>query len=192
MTDSLLKILYVDDLLVNCKLMQKIVKKIGFGDIDTCESAEEALVLQEKNLYDIIISDFNLGGMNGLELINVLKTKDYDTNVLIVTEHAKVKNAIAVIKAGAYDYLEAPIHPDILKCKIEEISKILKIEDQFADTETGLKEIANDALANMSYLQVKIIEYESKLKSIRQLISNKKDNEQIILNKISEELNKSS
>src|SRR5437867_3619731 len=71
-------------------------------------SAEEALAVFRKAPYPLVVSDIRLGSMDGLELLSEIKRIHSDTEVVIMTGHASMDNAITAMRAGAYDYLVKP------------------------------------------------------------------------------------
>lgn len=71
-------------------------------------SAVEALKLTGAECFDVIISDLQMPGMDGLELIRELERRRYGAQVLMVTAHATVASAVEAMKHGALDYLEKP------------------------------------------------------------------------------------
>lgn len=100
----------------------------GFGyEIEEAASTEEARSLLDKKQADLILLDFNLPGMNGLEFLRALKAEDKNSPVVIlITAHGSERMAVEAIKSGAYDYLSKPFDVDelrlIVKNALETIS----------------------------------------------------------------------
>src|SRR5215212_7289345 len=78
------------------------------------ESAEEALVLLAQEEFLMVITDAQLGGMNGYEFIKQITKRWPDVPVLMITAYATPKLAVEAIKAGAIDYLSKPFAPEEL------------------------------------------------------------------------------
>ncbi len=105
-------------------------------DIDTAQSAEEALAILEKNQFDVVITDNQMSNKTGLDLIKEAKPKNPDTAFLLLTAYATVQQAVEAIKIGADDYMIKPFDIDeiehrVLKAKrLNEYSKRSKLFEE--------------------------------------------------------------
>jgi DNA-binding NtrC family response regulator len=77
-------------------------------DCVAAASAEEALVLLQREEFDLVISDINLGGMSGLEMIPRLRAIAPDTVVMMISGEQTIESAIEALRVGAYDYITKP------------------------------------------------------------------------------------
>src|SRR5574337_984976 len=68
--------------------------------------------LIKEDSYDVVLSDFRLGNVDGKEILKMVKEKDPSTQVIIITGYSDVKIAVDVIKLGAFDYITKPLLPD--------------------------------------------------------------------------------
>jgi len=82
--------------------------------IDNAEDAESALVLFNKNEYGVVITDIHMGQKSGLELLSDMKKINPHVHIIVITGYASMDSAIAVLKAGAYDYLIKPFDIELL------------------------------------------------------------------------------
>lgn len=125
----LMKILVIDDDLTVCKSCQKIVNKAGH-DVDYSLSGHEALRMMGGTLYDIVFTDLKMAEMGGMEVLRLVKIKDPDIVVVVITGYATVASAVETMKTGAFDYLPKPFTPDefraVLNKAVEERRAILK------------------------------------------------------------------
>ncbi len=88
--------------------------------VATAESGAQAIKLIEApERADLVLTDFRMAEMNGLELLRRIKQQAPDTVVILMTAFATVDNAVAAIKAGAYDYLTKPFSLDELEQVVE-------------------------------------------------------------------------
>ncbi len=93
--------------------IKRIFTKEGFA-VDAAESAERGLALVEKNIYDVIISDIILPGMDGIEMLAKVREQIPDQIFIIVTAYASLDTSVKALRAGAYDYIMKPIiHEEI-------------------------------------------------------------------------------
>jgi DNA-binding NtrC family response regulator len=73
-------------------------------------SAEEALAILEKAHHHLVITDLNLPGISGIDLLKRIRSEYAETDVIVMTAFATVQTALEAMKAGAYDYITKPIH----------------------------------------------------------------------------------
>ncbi len=111
------KILIVDDEPQVRTFLAKALGEMGGFSVEVADSAEEALRTIEKTVFDLVLVDFRLPGMEGLQLIDeILKSKPQVLTVLL-TGHATIDSAVEAMKKGASDYLTKPVNIDqILRC----------------------------------------------------------------------------
>jgi len=85
---------------------------------DTAENGVEALKKLQESLWDIVLVDIKMPGMDGMELQRHIKKIDNTIIVIIITAYATVDTAVEAMKEGAYDYLSKPVDPDKLSILI--------------------------------------------------------------------------
>ncbi len=101
------RILVVDDEDSVRGAVSQVLREDGH-QISMAASAEEALAAFRKEPFPLVLSDIRLGRMDGLELLKAIKGFRADTEVVIMTGHASMDNAITAMRSGAYDYLIKP------------------------------------------------------------------------------------
>jgi diguanylate cyclase (GGDEF)-like protein len=101
------RILVVDDEESLRTLLTEVLSDEGYH-IDTAASGEEALSLFNNDPYPLVITDIRMGGMDGIELLQKLKARYEDTQVIVITSHASLETAVRALRSGAYDYLIKP------------------------------------------------------------------------------------
>lgn len=106
------RVLVVEDHETERRAISHILKAEGFTVFGS-ENADKAMSYIDENI-DIVISDLNMGDVSGMDLLQLWKKRQLDTQFILVTGTASVANAVEAIKNGAYDYLTKPIHPDEL------------------------------------------------------------------------------
>jgi two-component system chemotaxis response regulator CheY len=103
------------------ELMKDTLLEMGFtGQVTVAESVEKAIELSHlvNVSYDFIISDWNLLGLSGLDLLISLKSENRYKNTLMVTANDNVSGMIVAMKKGASDYLVKPWTMEELQSKI--------------------------------------------------------------------------
>src|ERR1700722_1153637 len=106
------RLLVVDD---EKNIRDALGRFLGSHDhqVAVAESGREALALIVRDgAVDLVLSDWRMAEMNGLELLNEVKAKFPTTTVILMTAFGTVENAVAAIKAGAFDYVTKPFSLD--------------------------------------------------------------------------------
>lgn len=91
-----------------------LLKRNGYAASEAGDGSE-ALRMLDESCYDLVITDLNMPGMGGIDLLKHVKKEHRDTEVIILTAYGSIQSAVEAIKIGGYDYLTKPIEPkDIL------------------------------------------------------------------------------
>jgi EAL domain-containing protein (putative c-di-GMP-specific phosphodiesterase class I) len=107
------RVLVVDDEVPLCELFATVLSEAGW-QVDVARSGDEALDLLGGQQYDVVLSDIDMPGMNGLQLLHAVRRRDLDLPVLLVTGHPKVESAVQALEQGALRYLLKPLALDTL------------------------------------------------------------------------------
>ncbi|OQY60677.1 MAG: hypothetical protein B6245_00020 [Desulfobacteraceae bacterium 4572_88] len=111
------KIIVVDDEKRICHNVEKILSKNNY-EIVHALSAQDALEKMAKETFSLLISDIVMPGMNGLELLKMVKKQWPLTKALMMTAYASTDTAVKTIRLGALDYIPKPFTPDELRNKV--------------------------------------------------------------------------
>jgi len=91
------------------------------GDVHWAATAEDALEEARGREWDLVVSDVELPGMSGIELVRALKLEHPDAAVLILSGHASFEYAVSALRAGAEDYMTKPVEPQALDRKAADL-----------------------------------------------------------------------
>lgn len=105
------KILIIDDDADLCLLLSRFLTKNGY-QVDVAYSGNKGIAKYKAEGFDAVIADFRLGDMDGVQLIDKLKQLDSRVIVLVITGYSDIRQAIEIIKMGAYDYIPKPLIPE--------------------------------------------------------------------------------
>jgi len=108
MDRSKVSILVVEDERGLCAGLQEALRREGYV-VDAANDAEAALRLIAQRLYNLVISDVKMPGLNGLDLMRQARIRSHDTLFIIITAFGTVESAVQAMKDGAYDYLAKPL-----------------------------------------------------------------------------------
>src|SRR5581483_9217391 len=116
------RVLIVDDDKSMGDMVVASLRKNGF-DPTAATAAEEALAALAETDFDVVVTDLNMRGMNGLELCERIASNRPDIPVLVITAFGSLDTAIAAIRAGAYDFITKPFEIDVLVLALERAVK---------------------------------------------------------------------
>lgn len=118
-------ILVVDDSLPMRKVIRKTIMASGFAmaDFEEASNGTEALEILKKKWMDIVVTDYNMPGMNGLELIGIMKQDEIFKTipVLVITTEGGQKRMDEFREKGAAGYIRKPFTPEEIRAKLHEI-----------------------------------------------------------------------
>jgi len=124
-------ILVIDDEAAQRDVLTGYLKKKGYK-IFSASSGKEGIEIAGRNPVDIILSDFKMPDLSGLDVLEQVKKINPEISFVIVTAYGTVENAVKAMRLGAFDYISKPVDLDELDLMIERIieNKNLKSENQ--------------------------------------------------------------
>jgi two-component system, NtrC family, response regulator HydG len=108
------RIMVVDDDMVTARFMTQVLGKRGGFEVRHAPDAVSALAMARSQSWDLVITDVEMPGMSGLELLRALREISPDLPVAVVTGHASVDYVAEAIRGDADEFLKKPVHPDEL------------------------------------------------------------------------------
>ncbi|NVK62982.1 MAG: sigma-54-dependent Fis family transcriptional regulator [Flavobacteriales bacterium] len=112
------KILVIDDDLDICVLLKRFLKRNNF-EVEIAHSGKKGLAAQKKDAFDVVLCDYRLPDMDGLEMIPALKQNDPDSEIIVITGYSDVRLAVKVMKMGAFEYVTKPIHQEEILANVK-------------------------------------------------------------------------
>lgn len=108
--------------------------------VPTAESGQQALAFLTEGGLDLVLTDYRMAEMNGYELLRHIKERDPGIMVILMTAYATVENAVAAMKAGAYDYLTKPFTLDQVEHAVERALETRRLRDEVRGLRDTLEE----------------------------------------------------
>jgi len=122
-----MKILIVDDSSTMRRIIGNVVQQLGFSkdDFDEAEDGVKAWELLQKSQYDIVLTDWNMPNMNGLDLVKNIRGggNHQKTPIIMITTEGGKMEVITALKAGVNNYIVKPFNAAILKEKLDGVFK---------------------------------------------------------------------
>jgi len=122
-----MKILIIDDSNTSRYVAVKIIRDLGYKDFADVPSAEDGLVRLKAEKFDLVLLDWNLDGMSGVDFLKVVREDPSLKNiaVIMVTTVNERKNVIQALKLGVQGYLFKPVTKNLIDTKLKEIESRL-------------------------------------------------------------------
>lgn len=121
--DKNMKILVVDDFSTMRRIIKNLLRDLGFTNTDEADDGNTALPMLQSGKYDFLVTDWNMPGMTGIELLKAVRNDSSLVNlpVLMVTAESKREQIIEAAQAGVNGYVVKPFTAATLQEKIDKI-----------------------------------------------------------------------
>ena len=121
--DKNMKILIVDDFSTMRRIIKNLLRDLGFNNTQEADDGSTALPMLQKGEFDFVVTDWNMPGMQGIDLLKAIRADDNLKHipVLMVTAEAKREQIIAAAQAGVNGYVVKPFTAATLKEKLDKI-----------------------------------------------------------------------
>lgn len=121
--DKSMNVLIVDDYKTMLRIIRNLLKQIDFNNVDEASDGSEALSKLRAGNYGLVISDWNMQPMTGLELLVEVRadTRLKSLPFIMITAESKTDNVVAAKQAGVSNYIVKPFNAETLRAKIEKV-----------------------------------------------------------------------
>src|SRR5690606_6191347 len=113
------KILLIEDDLTYSKIIKKFLEKNEYNVVTTSKLTD-AYTLLERELPDLIITDYRLPDGTGMEILEKVINSKNNTPVILITNYSDIRTAVKSMKMGAFEYITKPVNPDELLSTVNE------------------------------------------------------------------------
>ncbi len=123
MLDLNMKVLVVDDFATMRRILRNILKQIGFTNINEADDGKSALKMLKKERFDLVMCDWNMPEMPGIELLKAVRSDEElkDLPFVMVTAEAQKENILEAVKAGVSNYVVKPFTAETIGEKLEKV-----------------------------------------------------------------------
>lgn len=121
--DKSINVLIVDDYKTMLRIIRNLLKQIEFHNVDEANDGVEALTKLRAGNFGLVISDWNMEPMTGLQLLQEVRAdvRLKGMPFIMVTAESKTENVIAAKQAGVSNYIVKPFNAETLRGKIEKV-----------------------------------------------------------------------
>ncbi len=144
--NSTINLLIVDD---DKEFLATIAERLGLREFNVTTATEGTLAIEaaKKGNFDVAIVDMKMPGMDGMELLQILKKKHKFLEVIILTGYVSIDSAVEATKLGAYSYMEKPYDFEKLLATLKDAYEA-RLKKKFEHDQRRMKEIETLALGS--------------------------------------------
>ena len=138
-----MSILCVDDEPAVAMIVEHTLRAAGHETVGA-RNVPEALQVLARGGVELIISDYKMPGLSGLEFLELLTSEGFDIPLIMLTGYASIEHAVASIKAGAVDYITKPVRPEQLTLAVEQALELVALRKENATLRREMSAVRNE------------------------------------------------
>jgi two-component system chemotaxis response regulator CheY len=121
--DYNMSVLIVDDYKTMLRIIRNLLRQLNFTNVEEAMDGTEALHMLGQKDFELIISDWNMEPMTGLQLLREVRKSDKFKHIpfIMITAESKAENVVAAKQAGVSNYIVKPFNAETLKAKISSV-----------------------------------------------------------------------
>ncbi|MCA3300937.1 MAG: chemotaxis response regulator CheY [Roseomonas sp.] len=121
--DKNINVLIVDDYRTMLRIIRNLLKQLEFNNVDEAVDGQEALAKLRAGNFGLVISDWNMAPMTGLDLLKEVRADQRlkEMPFIMITAESKTENVVAAKQAGVSNYIVKPFNAETLREKIEKV-----------------------------------------------------------------------
>jgi PAS domain S-box-containing protein len=158
------RILVVDDQSANVLLLTRMLEEVGYRNLTATMDPLEVCALHRKNHYDLILLDLQMPGMDGFQVMEVLKTNEADDYLPVIVLTAQPGHKLRALQAGAKDFISKPFDLVEVKTRIHNMIEVRLLYRRLEQFNAELEETVKERTAELR-------ESEARYRSLTQLAS---------------------
>ena len=137
------RILHLDDEPAVGMIVTETLSRAGHSPIGV-RTVPEALQALTRETIDLIISDYRMPGLTGLEFLELLQREGYNVPLIMLTGFGSIEHAVAAIKAGAIDYITKPVRPQQLELAVDQALEFIRLRRENEALRREVMEFRNE------------------------------------------------
>lgn len=152
-----MKILMVEDERMTRIALTGTLRKEGH-EVLPCPDGNTAIAALDSNKFDAVLTDLNLPGPDGIEILRHAVKTHPDIKVIIMTAYASTETAVEALRMGAYDYLTKPFQPDEVLARIGHIENLLSVQEENRNLKRRIADISDRSIVGDSPVMTRLAE----------------------------------
>ena len=150
------KILLIDDEEANVRVLAISLRSDGY-EVVTAYSGEQGLEVFDRESPDIVVTDIKMPGMDGIEVLKDIKKRNPEVEVIIITGHGDIDNAIEALKHGASDFINKPVRDEAISLALKRAQDKLyirgKLKEYTENLEREIERATHELRLQSNFLQ---------------------------------------
>jgi two-component system chemotaxis response regulator CheY len=120
-----MKVLAVDDFPTMRRIVKTLLRQLGYNNVSEAEDGQAALTKLKQEKFDLVLLDWNMPRMTGLELLKAIRADDNlrNTPVVMITAEGRKEDVLEAVKAGVNNFIVKPFTAETLE---EKLNKVLE------------------------------------------------------------------
>ena len=135
-----MKVLVADDEKSITLTLEEDLREAGH-EVTVANSGDDALAAVQRERYDCLITDLNMPGVKGHELIGHAKDLDDAISVIVITGYGTIESAVRAMRAGAHDYIQKPFVNDQIVVQLEKSAELRDLKAENKELRAQVQEI---------------------------------------------------
>ena len=156
--------LIVDDQASNVRMLKQLLAEVGYLRVSSTMDPTEVCALHRKNVYDLILLDLQMPGMDGFQVMEALKTNDADSYLPVIVLTAQPGHKLQALQAGAKDFISKPLDLVEVKLRIHNMLEVRLLYKKLARHNALLEHLVTERTAELR-------ESEARYRSLTELAS---------------------
>ncbi len=167
-----MRILYIED---NATLRNLFIaathEHIDGCAVEAVETGEEALQRLEEKRFDLVVTDLQLPGQSGLEVLRTCRKRYPGLEIMVLTGHGSVGSAVEAMRLGARDYLEKPLDIGLMTEKLQRVQTLLEQRKELQDAQEAKDAVERQAGRDAHLLEARLQDAKDTIHHVLQRVS---------------------
>ena len=142
-------ILIVDDLYVNVNLLERVVREAGYTNVSSTMMPQDVPSLYSRNRHDLILLDIQMPGMDGFEVMEILKAEARESYLPVIVLTAQPAHKLRALQAGARDFVSKPFDLLEVKTRIHNMLEVRLLHKKLAAHNEALEQAVRERTAEL-------------------------------------------
>ena len=152
-------------------LLTKRLAKAEY-EVNSAENGVDAVRMIAQNYYDVVLTDLMMpGGVDGIGVLESAKENNLKTEVILITAHGSIDNAIVAMQKGAVDYLQKPINFDELFLRLEKIQNLKHLMKNASDLREAMEVTELTSGETIQNLEMAVADLDIRLTQIKAILT---------------------
>jgi DNA-binding NtrC family response regulator len=167
-----MRIFVIDDSSTSRRMIAKILSTTGMPDaVEEFEDGESGIEALRLDPPDLIVTDLCMPGCSGIDVLVAAKAVSPRTEVIVMTAHASIESAVEAMRRGARDYIEKPVHHDLLLERVDTVRDLIERLDEVEEFRFAKEAVEENASQDLRLMEIQLAAHKSALLEIEEILA---------------------